>query len=289
MKHHSMIAVFAIYSALAQVPSGSVVVVNFGEDKIVIAADSRMVSSGSWFTKPPDDTFCKIATLGDKLVFASVRDVGRNNPTNYDLVGNWNNIKIAREVWAAHPRNDKTAEAWLQEVAEDWGEIVAKHWRWDFLFNHAEVVDAAARENGVFTIAMFITMDGGTVHMRTVLIAFTPNKPVPIDKVIGNGLGAGLCWTCGKNNPRACALGELGIVEEFCKGTTERSKIEPWIIDSPLPPTAGEDARRTVRLVELTAKYVPAVVGGKVDVLELDKTESIRWLTVKSNCREDNN
>jgi len=57
-----------VASAFPQIPHGSIGVVYYSDDKIVMAADSREIHTEG---EGPADTYCKIAAFSSKLVFVS--------------------------------------------------------------------------------------------------------------------------------------------------------------------------------------------------------------------------
>jgi len=93
-KHYFALVLFVAHPALAQISSGTIIVVDFAEDQLVIAADSRSTlneNAGS-----PNDTECKTTAFGNQLIFATTGSnrYTRNDPT--DWISPWDNVDEAR-------------------------------------------------------------------------------------------------------------------------------------------------------------------------------------------------
>jgi hypothetical protein len=66
-----MIALLCLFvigpNVFAQIESGTVILIGYSKNKIIVAADSRMADEG----KAPSDDKCKITALGNKIVFTA--------------------------------------------------------------------------------------------------------------------------------------------------------------------------------------------------------------------------
>ncbi len=78
MKAFGLLIVALIVSSptLAQINHGTVGVIYFTKDKIIIAADSRSIAIGN---APPSDSVCKIAAPHGKIVFVSAQGFSYDN------------------------------------------------------------------------------------------------------------------------------------------------------------------------------------------------------------------
>ena len=68
-----------VSSAVARVKTGTIVVAYFTEDKIIMAADSRIVFDHQRTVK--NDSECKISTPYGKMIFSSSNFMGYNAPS----------------------------------------------------------------------------------------------------------------------------------------------------------------------------------------------------------------
>ena len=107
----------ACLGAAAQVESdGTIVVADWTQDEIVIAADSRESTADSY-----SDRKCKIAAFGDKLIFAAAGRRGtRNKITRASL---WDSFAIARQQFAKLADKGAT-DRLAKRLADAWGQSV---------------------------------------------------------------------------------------------------------------------------------------------------------------------
>lgn len=96
----------------AQTQSGTIVYTQWSQDEIVIAADSRTVQGNSY-----SDTACKIAALGNEIVFGSSGHMVSFGP-NGTL--KWSGPTIANQEFLRLA----TKDASLKSLAEAWGRAV---------------------------------------------------------------------------------------------------------------------------------------------------------------------
>src|ERR1700721_4759107 len=107
---------------LAQADSGTIVVINFAKDEVVVAAASRALRQD---TGVPDNSYCKVAVFRHQFIFASVgasRFLDR--ATGKTL---WDNNDLAREAVRASSSHDRQVSA-LYAAAVDWAQAVKSHW-----------------------------------------------------------------------------------------------------------------------------------------------------------------
>jgi hypothetical protein len=124
--------------AAAQVTSGTIVVVGFAADKVIVAADSR----GHMLGKPPIDDRCKIATFNHNIVFTSTGAFGHYKEHPFEPVGNWDNIEEAKTAAQTTPRNNDIR---IQPIAEAWGKQLKKRWaEYNFFYPQKVVVPPEA-------------------------------------------------------------------------------------------------------------------------------------------------
>src|SRR5579863_6644774 len=106
----AIIATIVCYPAVAQVQYGTVGVVHFTQEKISVAADSRVTIKGR--TPGQDDTACKVLTLGGNLIFLSA-GAGGYQSHNF-MVPSWMNTEEARRAY------DQVPSGSVREIAREW-------------------------------------------------------------------------------------------------------------------------------------------------------------------------
>jgi hypothetical protein len=109
--------------ASAQVSSGTIVVLNISEDQVTVAADSRGLDRDTGIA---NDSECKIATLGHKLVFTGVGNVRRISPSISDPVKSWNNMEIAKDIFSRYAALQGGTR--VRTISTAWGNAVADNW-----------------------------------------------------------------------------------------------------------------------------------------------------------------
>jgi hypothetical protein len=253
--------------ALAQVKSGTIVSINFAQDEITIAADSR-VSSGFAHA----DTECKIAAFGPKVVFTMSGLLGTDQ---------WNAQSVARKIWERESKA-KFDSPLLPRVVNGWVEAVEP------FYGTREVI-AGARQHmvpggdPVVVNAFFATVNQlGQLEAEFVIIDFDVQlydstgglKLIPSIEEASAGM--------------SYFMGHGETVMEFRGETTQRAKdymswFNKHIADLPT------DLRRA----ELASKYVKLTIllnprqdelGFPIDVLQL-RRDGAHWVSVKPNCQ----
>jgi len=111
--------VFAV-SGWTQVNSGTIVLVGISKDRVLIAADSRGTSGKGVFR----DDVCKIAVLGNRLIFAAfglIADSSNKLP-EFDSFDAFEEAKTTFDSAGQLPAEvlQKKGETFTSEVAEEW-------------------------------------------------------------------------------------------------------------------------------------------------------------------------
>src|SRR5260370_31768748 len=83
----------------AQAERGTVIVVYFSKDKIVVAADSLTLIKGGGTEK--QEYSCKIATLGKNMLFAAAGRTGYRKGA-FDPLPEWTAIGEAQRIYTQH-------------------------------------------------------------------------------------------------------------------------------------------------------------------------------------------
>lgn len=274
--------IFATQPALTQVVSGSIVIINITNDRLVLAADSYGRVEG----KSESDDKCKIAALDNKIIFASVGGEGYSAPSGriFDPVGAWNSTDIARSVtdyYLSYGIFD------LTRIADTWADRSLSNWR--FLYRiHPETVDNLIRKYGEDLVyGVFAEARDGTIVYEISAIKAT-GKPVTIDKKNG---WIGECWPCGVNAEKVCGLGlHWDVAAKFCS-ERQRGKRRDDLNTATKLKDADDTTKIPVKIIESILDANPdqstAGVGGSIDAITLRSNGSITWNAIKKQCRQD--
>ncbi len=263
------------YAASAQIGIGTVVIVNFTKDKLIMAADSRASYPNG--DQPPDDGHCKISAFGHKVVFATTGAAFRfpSHPT--DLA--WSNSEIALAAF----RSTNHAGNSLSEIADEWGKIVRGNWVELYRRNPSAVSQIADPNNGIITAGFFADVEHGEFVTAAVVLTFSSSRSPVLQAQRGTLSDCTII-----SATRLCAMGATAVFDGFVTGES------PWKGDENV--TTSKDSAidletmRAIRLVDLTAIHEKKnTVGGPIDALEIWKDGSIHWVARKKNCPENQN
>jgi hypothetical protein len=267
-----------VYPAKSQVQHGSVGVVYFTKDKIVMAADSRQTRSGAAGVSPTDDG-CKVTALDGNIIFVStniVRFLGGPR------VSGWDNDSMIRAVYSKVKSVNSGARGHLAEIAKEWSDSVAAK------FNAVASLEPGIFRQmtsdigaGAFTVAYMGGLDGAG-NPGLFVMAVTPNA----SRTAAEG-SEGPIRAC--SNHDFCAVGVLDIVVEFANASSGRARKEAaeWKPPKGTPPK-DYDAFKTMRMVELTIQHHAGPdLGGPIDAVQLNRDGSLHWYARKRNCPEN--
>ena len=266
--------------AKGQIHSGTVIVVGLFEDKFVIAADSRAIFKDQP-GRPIDDSSCKISAFKNGVVFTTANAEAYSDPSG--RVAGWDNADEAGRVARLHPATaGKSAADSVETIADRWAQTIKTHWNSLYLRTPQTVIHATEHGNGFITCGIFAESRSGEIAATSRDLYFVSDsadhfKIVPVYINVGG----------------IRAVGRTDVINEFFHTTSKRAKDEreKWITQHN---TSGSmlrpnwiDLSFLVRLIELTIKYDSSgEVGGKIDVLELQKDGAIHWVKRKANCSE---
>jgi hypothetical protein len=83
------------------------------------------------------------------------------------------------------------------------------------------------------------------------------------------------------------AIGEANIAQEFADGKTSRS--QSWENNLRFQMTGLGIREKLItaaeKMVELTEKYQPSMVGGPIDTVVVSRTSGVEWIRRKPECR----
>lgn len=289
-----LLVLFIPYFTVAQVvPShGTIIVMEFSDDELAIAADSKGTRGGpiiSTILTEPDYSQCKILTFDNQIVFTMVNGTGFR-AAKIDPVGTWDVRDILRQVISAEPKTSDVGMR-LHNIAMKWGNAVADKFRAEYQWHRTDVVSMAEEGKGILTAGfLFAKNASGALEIWNPFIALNQSLSDPI--IIGLNSYLGGCWACAQRD-KVCAAGQPSVVEEFCTGHVQQSRIADGYLSYPNRLLdIGWDLHTIAanRLADLVEAYdISGTVGGPIDVLKLEKSGSIRWLAKKDNCKYSEN
>ena len=280
LRHTSKVLLLwiALFSpcALAQADSGTIVVINFAEDEVVVAADSRAIRQD---TGVPDDSYCKIAVFRHQFVFASV-GASRflDHATGKTL---WDNNDLANQAVRASQSHDRQVSN-LYAAALDWAQAVKSHWD----AHREDARKIPGPRGGQITAGEF--MDN-SLAIEIGEIRFDPkNEFDPIRQNIGLPPDD-RCWPCSANGQtsRICVAGKhADVAKKFCAQRKIQDRISAR---APLkvPTRAAALAAKIVELTIGTYEKTAGDVGGPVDVVSVSRNGTVTWHARKSTCPEN--
>lgn len=282
-KNIFVFVVLMSYPALAQISSGTSIIVNLTKDELVVAADSRTVYVE---TGVPDDSNCKIAAFRRQLVFVSAGGshiIGTT--TGLGDIEGWDNVELARDAVRNVPEAE-TSDAYIKAIADHWANAVVEHWNSLCSKYPLTCMKEAEINKGQFTSALFFGAKGlltrGVAIYPSNMITFTPATYATGKELSG-------CSLCGQKhgNEIYAAGSHLDVAVNFCSKRKHGDKID---VRTPLKGRPSESTKLAVKIVELTIdayEKTAGDVGGKVDAITLTKDGSMTWNSLKHDCPEN--
>jgi hypothetical protein len=259
--------------ASAQVKSGTIIVIGYSKQKVVVAADSREELKPGVY----HDDACKITALNDKIIFLAS---GRTSDVTGGIRG-WDSIREAKTA-LADVLHEPTADGagFIPRLAVRWASLIglniAQHLRPE---EELSLNDGQIYVDGTFFgLNREREIEGAYERLRYTralhsIQAHPPDVVSLPDQMMYSAVG-----------------GERDIALEFKEGKTERAQREAksTVIKARNWSPADSDALMAKRLVELTIQYTlhPDHVGGDIDVAELSPKSGVRWIYRKPNCKE---
>ncbi|MGA9390873.1 MAG: hypothetical protein WBV69_10545 [Candidatus Sulfotelmatobacter sp.] len=268
-----LLAVDAI--TVAQFESGTVIVVGYSQNKIIIAADSRSVDEG----KVPTDNDCKITALSNKLFFSAS---GRTHDVTLGMLG-WDATDQARQALAAVSTHAPIG-TFTQAMAIEWAQLIGQN----ISHNIRQQEYDSLIPRHVYIAGIFAGL-GPNVDLQGTHIRVDrgeSSRPIERHMIYTTPVELPLSDTMGYLS----LSGQTEILNEFIGTGSARAKIERAITlkESKRWPIFDSDARMVIRLTELVIKYWnhPELAHGPVDAVEIDKGGSVRWIQRKPNCTD---
>jgi hypothetical protein len=274
--------VSAIARAHSQVESGTVVIIGYSKQKVVVAADSRESNDQGAYR----DEACKIAALNTEFIFTAA---GRAKSIRQETIL-WDANREARTALADTERSAGEKPGDFQDrIAAKWGRLLAKT-----IGENLQADDARSlTDDEILVNGLLIGIDEvKRIHISHEILRARIIDAVPeivIDPVKVVNVSDAITFS---------GLSEGDVFVEFQAGNSDRSK--KW--RSQIPAYAkqhglkDQDMAKAMLLVDLTGTYGkervpknPAVhlVGGKIDAVELTISRGIQWIQRKSQCPEN--
>jgi hypothetical protein len=202
--------------ALAQADSGTIIVINFAKNEVVVAADSRAIRQD---TGVPDNSFCKVAVFRHQFIFASVGASRFLDRTTGKTL--WDNNDLAREAVRASSIHDRQVSD-LYAAAVDWAQAVKSHWD-----EHREdAKKTPGPRGGQITAGEFMDK---TLAIEIGEIRFdAENEFDPIRENIGLPPND-RCWPCSADGQtsRICEAGKhADVAKKFCAQKNAKARME---------------------------------------------------------------
>jgi len=266
-----------LYLAHAEVQSGTVIVVYFSQDKLIMAADSR-----SGFTdRANSDEICKIIAPNHKFLFAVAGIAAATDKTNSFLT--WDGQDEARRAY------DKTIGAFseappdlIERIATSWGQTIQQNIVRLYFSDIATFKSRLKQPKGMLSLGVFGGRNpNGSLRLITAEIDYDESFLPPIRLTVTT-------QSC-VENVNICAFGEVSVPAEYVNLVSDRAKKERAGWDpSPAFPKEDWDILRVIRLVDLTIAFdKTGRVGGGIDAAQISQDGTLRWYQRKENCRED--
>ena|ERR1700680_22314 len=255
--------------------SGTIVVLDFEQDRLLAAADSRESLSGSSIYR---DDACKIVPLDDHSFFAAT---GHTEIERGDGKIVFSATEAAKRVF----RRASTHQ--IRKIASSWGDDVSHA-----IESLRNVPGFALPPPGEFVTGIFatsVTDSRGVSQIETyeatvsLLLAQAPT-PLPRFRVKVNAISAPQETPY---MPYGSSEGRQGL-KELLEVTSDRA----WTANERLKREIvfGRVADPYARILEVSIQFACDVaihkneIGGPVDILELRKGGKIKWIKVKSQC-----
>ncbi len=260
------------YPLHAQMERGTLLVVYFSQDKIVLAADSLNLIKGRGTEKR--EYSCKIVALGKDTLFAAAGRTGyRKGPS--DPLPDWTAIGEAQRIYTQHPT----------EPPE-----ILSNYREQALIEHLSaqlrsptgrrvVEDDAGRQEGILTSGLFLYAPPHG-DFQWILSRVTYPRRGFLDSKYAS---------LPPDIPPYLALGEPNAVRtvlEYVSLQSDRAKKEADEWNQEQHCLHGDkEAARAKRLVELAIEHdQTGEIGGEIDVAVLPKNGTVEWVA-NPNCK----
>ena len=281
-KNILMFVLLVAYPASSQISSGTIIIINFSKDNLVIAADSRGVHADP--RRPPDDARCKISVFGHKVLFATSNGLSFTKTDPFDLADEWDTTSVAHEAFRKAEAGKEAGSVYLDAIASDWEQTMIAHWENLYSFHPQLVAATAEGAAGLLTVGFFATANGGKIEKRFSVIRFNRDSPSPI--TYQRGLSLHNCAACGQSNGyTVCFTGVTNIPISICSKMSNGAmkwRTAKNSIKADITRTTALDLARTTVACDRTGK-----IGGPIDAAEVRSDGSTHWIRRKCDCPDN--
>jgi len=258
---------FVSMKASEQDKYGSIVVIDATKDKIILAADSRVLHGDMLGNKQASDDECKITALKGDVVLGVAGRKGHQSAGHPEFT--WDSFAIAYDV----ANGISSSPDRIRDIAAEWGKRVAALHNRDAA--RGVIGPMGAGKEGIEN-AIFAGFQAGKTTAFTVDILLSPTGSGPyfenvkgLDLQDGFVLGIGVLDTC------------------FEWRQTERGKVwfNEFMSEHPKDNWDSMAVPLLERIIELTIRYSVHrdEVGEPIDIIEITPTGT-HWIKKKANC-----
>jgi hypothetical protein len=252
--------------SLPEFKTGSLSIIYFAGDKVIVVSDSRVIFSRGRTTLPPVDNYCKLLALGTKTIFTSVHALDR--PAGI-LTTAWNARTEAEKAFKF--ANSLSAASDLQKftiMASKWSEAAKNHFTQELIFSPSDLDP----DQGRVSEAVFVTVTEGRFYYASIAVTYDGHA-IGIER---NAIGA---------TQDTLAIGKVDLVPKYLPNPPHL-----WDFSSLLLKTTDIRTLRMIKAVDMVEASDPnGTVGGAVDAVELWRDGTIHWAAHKENCQDDAN
>jgi hypothetical protein len=248
---------------------GTLIVIGFSQNKIIVAADSRKSSySGDQF----NDDDCKLIPFDGFSIFTTAGNVAFRTQHTAGWNGNYEASKII-----ASSEKSKSTGKYLMTAAIEWAQIITAEINQSLAVDRDQTMQAV-EENRILN-GIFAGFENGIAALYQQEIMFDRQGRRATNRLTDVPMPPVLQWS---------AVGDAAAANDVISGKspfleTQRRK---WDRLMPTIEPKDRDAYLAIQLVKIGERYDPKrqEIGGPVDVLEITAGGS-RWVKRKPMCK----
>jgi hypothetical protein len=259
-----------------QIQHGTVVVIFYSRDRVVLAADSRVTDSGPG--APHQDNQCKVADLGRETIFAASGFTRYNFGPDQGMPA----FDVFREA-ASVSRSPKAGTPdRARAMAESWGHSVKDALDTGLTRHPREVLTLLHGKSTQLAGAIFAGRDAAGLVVYYVTLSCECEESHKYSslhitklKPVDDGMPAASMGTSET----------MDLFSEVADGSSARGVAErdAWIAVATNP---ERDAYVTIRTGEFILRNSKDhTVAGPINALELTAQGQVRWVKRENNCR----
>ncbi len=252
--------------------SGTIIIVEFNNDRIIVAADSRDTET----IGPPNDHVCKIVQLDRTTFFFATGKLGLTDARTGKSI--WNGAELSRVAFVASSQiQDRFT---LVRAAANWAELMQEKYTVDL----EQFVDKKPSD----VISQGFFGDIGISGLRIYRVAIRGMLPPVVKR-------ADTLFTIQQFRSGDLPLETFGdndaaaLVAEFIAGRTARAEILNAEFTRKFSTATAEEyaARRLQSAIEAAISWMPnKSIGGKAHVMTVGAQGGIRWIDPKDECAQ---